>query len=48
MSEVEKAKRELIEAYKGDDWDWILICQYELLIAQAKERGEHNGSTTDV
>ena len=49
MSEVERAKKELIEAYKGDDWDWINICQFELLKAQAKERGERNdGCITDL
>lgn len=48
MSEVEKAKRELAEAYKTDDWDWIQICQVDLLVAQAKERGEQNGSVTNV
>lgn len=40
---VEKAKKELAEAYKGGDWEWINICQTELLIAQERERGELDG-----
>lgn len=46
MTDTEKARQELAEAYKGDDWDYILICQMELLMAQAKERSGQNGSTT--
>lgn len=39
MDEIQKAKEELRKAYQTDDWDYILTCQVELLIAEynAKE-----------
>lgn len=39
MSEVEKAREELRKAYETDDWDYILICQIDLLIAQNNAKG---------
>ena len=47
MDEIHKAKEELRKAYQTDDWDYILVCQVELLIAQAKyeQKGEQYGNT---
>ena len=36
MNEIQKAKEELRKAYQTDDWDYILTCQVELLIAEYK------------
>ena len=34
--EIRRAKEELRKAYQTDDWDYILVCQIELLKAQGK------------
>ena len=40
MDDVKKAKEELAKAYETDDWDYILICQIDLLMAQRKAERE--------
>jgi len=40
MTDYEKAKEELRKAYETDDWDYILCCQIDLLIAQEKIKKE--------
>lgn len=34
MSEYLKAKEELRKAYQTDDWDYILCCQIDLMLAK--------------
>ena len=47
MSEYEKAMEELRKSYITEDWDYILTCQIEVMLAKRKE-GEQNGSIADV
>lgn len=47
MSEYEKAMEELQKAYKTDDWDYILCCQIDVMLAKRKA-GEQNGNYADV
>ena len=47
MSEYEKAMDELRKAYQTDDWDYILCCQIDVMLAKRKE-GEQNGSNANV
>lgn len=37
MSELEKAKRELEEAYKTEDWDYVVCCQVDYIKALIAE-----------
>lgn len=40
IKKLEKAKKELDEAYKTDDWDYILACSMDVYVLQREiERG---------
>lgn len=41
MNEYTKAVEELRKAYQTDDWDYILVCQIEVMLA--KQRLESQG-----
>lgn len=40
MSDYEKAKEELSKAYETEDWDYILCCQIDVILAKQKMETE--------